>query len=214
MFEPWMIVAVFSALIVTSATVRLRKLYAIHNAPLPVGLRIKLERRFPQYSRAQIDEVVTGLRDWFHISYLAKRRVVAMPSRSVDEAWHEFILFTRQYRDYCDKTLGRFLHHVPAEAMHSQREAQEGVRRAWRLACARERIDPHKPKRLPRLFALDARLAFPAGFVYVLDCAAAGQNAAGVPYCASSIGCTSSCGGGSDGSSDGGGDGGGGCGGD
>lgn len=36
-----------------------------------------------------------------------------VPSKEVDEAWHEFILFTRQYADYCIKKFGRFIHHVP-----------------------------------------------------------------------------------------------------
>ena len=35
------------------------------------------------------------------------------PAIEVDEAWHEFILHTRLYADYCANTLGRFIHHVP-----------------------------------------------------------------------------------------------------
>ncbi len=49
-----------------------------------------------------------------------------MPSQVVDDAWHEFILFTRAYQQYCNKALGRYLHHTPAEAMDSPTIAQEG----------------------------------------------------------------------------------------
>lgn len=35
------------------------------------------------------------------------------PSATVDVAWHHFILFTRDYMDYCATHLGRFVHHVP-----------------------------------------------------------------------------------------------------
>ncbi|MGB1295022.1 MAG: glycine-rich domain-containing protein [Flavobacteriales bacterium] len=35
------------------------------------------------------------------------------PSLIVDLAWHEFILFTRIYHDFCVNKLGRFIHHTP-----------------------------------------------------------------------------------------------------
>jgi hypothetical protein len=31
----------------------------------------------------------------------------------VDECWHTFIIFTKEYADFCDKVLGRFIHHAP-----------------------------------------------------------------------------------------------------
>ena len=38
---------------------------------------------------------------------------LGMASARVDEVWHQFILFTRQYADFCQDTLGNFLHHNP-----------------------------------------------------------------------------------------------------
>ena len=35
------------------------------------------------------------------------------PSHIVDEAWHNFILFTELYGDWCLEQLGQFVHHVP-----------------------------------------------------------------------------------------------------
>jgi len=140
--------------------------------------------------------------------------MVAMPSQAVDDAWHEFILFTRQYNKFCRHAFGRFLHHTPAEAMSTPTEASDGLKRAWRLACAHEKIDPKKPDRLPRLFAIDAALGIAGGFIYQLDCLAASGGAAGSGYCASHIGCGSSGCSGDSGASDGDGGGcGGGCGG-
>ena len=60
--------------------------------------------------------VFEGLRDWFWINHRAAGRKLSMPSQVVDDAWHEFILFTRNYEDFCKRGVGRFLHHVPAEA--------------------------------------------------------------------------------------------------
>jgi hypothetical protein len=39
---------------------------------------------------------------------------VAMSSPEVDEVWHQFILFTRQYVSFCERFLGHYLHHEPA----------------------------------------------------------------------------------------------------
>lgn len=33
--------------------------------------------------------------------------------RSIDNMWHEFILITRDYHDFCFHYFGRFLHHEP-----------------------------------------------------------------------------------------------------
>ena len=37
-----------------------------------------------------------------------------VPAHLVDLAWHEFILFTRCYTDFCQANFGRYLHHQPA----------------------------------------------------------------------------------------------------
>jgi hypothetical protein len=178
----------------------------------------RLAARRPELSAEQRREVFAALDDYFQLCRKAGRRMVAMPSQAADDAWHEFILFTRHYDKYCRHAFGRFLHHTPAEAMRTPTQASEGIKRAWRLACAHEKINPRKPERLPRIFALDAALGIAGGFVYHLDCMAARNGAAGSGYCASHIGCSgggSGCSGDS-GSSDGGGDSsgdGGGCGG-
>lgn len=168
----------------------------------------------PGLTEAQEELVLAGLRDYFHLCNKAKRRMVAMPSQVVDDAWHAFILFTRAYDQFCRQAFGRFLHHTPAEAMQAPTMAQDGIKRAWRLACTRDGIDPKNPARLPLLFSIDTELDIPNGFRYALNCnAVPGTQNAG-SYCASHIGCGSGCGGDGGGSSGCGGDGGGGCGGD
>jgi len=36
------------------------------------------------------------------------------PSARVDLAWHEFILFTRTYANFCDQQFGKLIHHEPS----------------------------------------------------------------------------------------------------
>lgn len=185
--------------------------HAIDRFIFPSSIAAKVREAYPHLSAAQAATVMDGLRQYFHVSFMADGRMVSMPSKAVDTAWHEFILFTRLYQDFCQKALGRFLHHTPAEAMHTQVLAQDGIKRAWRLACKREGINPAAPKKLPLLFAMDTMLAIPGGYKYALDCRI------GSDYCASHIGCGGGCSSssGSNCAGDGGGDGGGGgCGGD
>ena len=189
-----------------------RRAAFIDDYPLAETLDQRLAARRPELTAEQRSEVFAGLRDYFQLCRMAGRRMVAMPSQAVDDAWHEFILFTRYYGRFCRGAFGRFLHHTPAEAMASPTVASDGLKRAWRLACAREGIDPKQPARLPRLFALDSALMIAGGFVYQLDCLAAGRTGTG--FCASHIGCGGGCSGDSGNADSDGGDGGCGGGGD
>jgi hypothetical protein len=38
---------------------------------------------------------------------------VNMYSRDVDNLWHSFLLFTKEYARFCDKNVGHFIHHTP-----------------------------------------------------------------------------------------------------
>lgn len=174
----------------------------------PAAVDGKVRRRYPDLTEDDMRLVLDGLREYFHLCNEAGRHMVSMPSQVVDAAWHEFILFTREYKRFCDRALGRFLHHTPAEAMRSPTDAQAGIRLAWLLSCQRERIAPRTPAALPLLFRIDGDLAIPDGFRYSTDCRRRGATDT---YCASHIGC-GGCGGSGD--SDGCGGDGGGCGGD
>lgn len=37
------------------------------------------------------------------------------PSKQVDIGWHTFILYTRDYAQFCEHIAGRFIHHVPTD---------------------------------------------------------------------------------------------------
>jgi len=38
---------------------------------------------------------------------------MAMISPLIDEVWHQFILFTNEYKEFCERTVGRFINHLP-----------------------------------------------------------------------------------------------------
>jgi hypothetical protein len=35
------------------------------------------------------------------------------PTKQIDEGWHNFILFTKDYAEFCQTHFGRFIHHNP-----------------------------------------------------------------------------------------------------
>jgi len=202
-----------------------RQLRFIENYKFSPVLIRRVKAQHDYLSDADMKKVVSATRDYFYICNQAQGRMVAMPSEIVDVFWHEFLLFTREYQSFCQKGIGRFLHHTPTEVMKSPTSAQEGIKRAWRLACAKEGIDPKNPTKLPPLFAIDKSLNIKGGFSYQLNCKGnlMGSNSSSCGgYCATDIGCTSGCGGDSGSDGDGGGDSscggsscaGGGCGGD
>lgn len=39
---------------------------------------------------------------------------ILSPSKRVDEAWHQFILHTLVYHEYCTKCYDKYLHHTPS----------------------------------------------------------------------------------------------------
>lgn len=164
----------------------------IRNFTMPLGLYTKLMKKQPSLTLKDCQLVGHALRHFF-LAYLKSGcRVVSMPSQVADDLWHEFILYTRQYNQFCRRAFGRFLHHAPAAVLGKGRQSDEGLKRVWFFACREDHISPNKPGRLPLLFALDAKLNIPDGFQYKLDCLAF-RKKVGAPetgaaiYCATDI---------------------------
>jgi hypothetical protein len=233
---PTVPVALFVLIFMLAVGLRLRhqrRLRHIRHGPLPPGLYDKLRARRSDIDPIHFPRLEQGLRDFFEAYLRSGRKPVSMPSQAVDELWHEFILHTRHYQQFCDRAFGRFLHHSPAAVLSKKYDRNVGLRRVWWHCCKREGIDPRNAHRLPLLFALDTQLVLADGFHYLTDCRGLRRqddnHSAGCgsgPQCATDMSDTSFDGttdgfgdsgsdsGSSSGDGDGGSDGGGGCGGD
>jgi len=135
----------------------------------PKAINNKISKVYPHLSQEEIDFALESLKSFFIISHRAGLKPVAMPSQVVDLAWHEFIIFTKDYEYFCNRAFGQFLHHTPTEAMKSATTAKNGIKLAWRLACDNESIDHKSPERLPMIFAIDRKLKIKDGFIYSID---------------------------------------------
>jgi hypothetical protein len=154
----------------------------------PPGLLRKLRARHPGLTPADVDAVARALRQFFGAHLLSGRKFVAMPSQVVDDLWHEFILYTRDYEQFCKRAFGRFMHHTPAVVIESASLGDSyGLWRVWWYACQEEKINPKKPTRLPLLFALDGALQIPNGFRYALNCEALRRDGITEIHCTSNL---------------------------
>lgn len=218
-------VAALIALLIWRRARLLRRAAFITSYDWPPGLLDKLQRKHPGFTRKQTALVGNGLRQFFTAYLKSGRQEVSMPSEIADQLWHEFILYTRDYKDFCRKAFGGYFHHTPAVMLSPERRSSNaGLRRVWWQCCKEENIDPRSPTRLPLLFALDSKLKIEGGYRYVADCSgfrrdgSAGGAQCGGDFASASVdGSTDGFGDGGSGDSgggDGGGDGGGGgCGG-
>ena len=63
----------------------------------------------------------------------SRLRGATLPTpRVVDQLWQVFLLYTRDYSQFCD-TLGGFIHHVPSDGVSTREERAEDLRRYGEL---------------------------------------------------------------------------------
>jgi hypothetical protein len=141
---------------------RLARAQFIRTYLFPSELAEKLRQKYPALDAKQFQLVARALRQFF-LAYLSSGcQRVTIPSRVVDDLWHEFILNTRAYSSFCQHAFGHFFHHVPVLVGYRDEE----LLRTWVHACREENINPEKPTRLPLLFAIDAKLGIDGGMTH------------------------------------------------
>ena len=151
--------------------VQMRRAEFIREFSLPPGLYDKLREKHPDLSLKDCQLVGHALRQFFLAYLKSGKQYISMPSQVVDDLWHEFILYTRNYAHFCRRAFGGFLHHTPAVMMSTKGQGRnDGLARCWWQACREEDINPRLPTRLPLLFAIDRKLTIDGGFFYLLDC--------------------------------------------
>lgn len=67
-------------------------------------------------SPAEAELLVREVKRYCVLVHEHPERSWQMHSLRVDEAWHQFILFTVQYQDFCERFFGRYVHHAPSNA--------------------------------------------------------------------------------------------------
>jgi hypothetical protein len=146
----------------------------------------------PTLTDEDLQVVTEGLRVFFLVRLHTGNTLMGMPSKVVDDLWHEFILHTQDYQTFCQRAFGAFFHHIPAQATRSGANIQYGMRATFQQACVEEHISLVAPERLPLLFAIDEKLAIVNGNRYTTQQLALKQQDVGAGV---ACGGGSSCGG-------------------
>jgi len=141
----------------------------IANYQFPEGLDEKILFIYPHLSKESLISVKQELKHFFEMKSAYQLDVVAMPSRVVDVAWHEFILHTKDYHRFCNRAFGHYLHHNPFSKNMDPREIKRSLQRAWVYSCKAENIRPEAPFCLPVLFSIDSTLNIPDGNEFSIE---------------------------------------------
>lgn len=51
------------------------------------------------------------------------------PTTIIDKMWHNFLLFTPDYADFCSRNFGYFVHHLPADREFEQAKDPQGFKK-------------------------------------------------------------------------------------
>ena len=182
---PYVLLTILSAMlfVIWTRWRQVKRADFIRSYMFPPGLLDKLLAVRPDLTIKDRQLVARALRQFFLAYHKSGYQHIAMPSQVVDDLWHEFILYTKNYQTFCQQAFGRYLHHTPAAVLGQNQRNNDGLRRTWRFACLEENINPLRATRLPLLFALDAKWDIPNGFRYEADCSVLRKNGDGTVYC-------------------------------
>lgn len=84
-------------------------------ADLDIATRHRIIGRLKQdcgYGTLEAAEVLDGTLDFLRMA--AATNGGFAPSEMIDDGWHTFLLYTKEYAAFCEQ-LGRFVHHSPAD---------------------------------------------------------------------------------------------------
>lgn len=84
------------------------------------------------WTREYADKVEKTYKRFLHMTAVSSTPVV--PTRIIDEFWHQHILDTEKYADDCDKVFGTFVHHFPYFGMRGKEDAKN-LRVAFEETC-------------------------------------------------------------------------------
>src|SRR5438105_4622760 len=152
------------------ATLRGRQRAYIRAYVFPAELARRLRDVHPELSQDDATLTLAALRQFFLACLSARDAGIAqdvgMPSKIVDDAWHEFLLMTRAYHAFCNGAFGEYLHHTPrallrephgdalANTLH-QLTRPETIIAGSALGAS-----------VPRLFTIDRDLHITGGYRY------------------------------------------------
>jgi hypothetical protein len=96
-------------------------------------------------TREAAEDIFVQVKKWLwlanhrRLSGFDKGLSIDIPIVVLDEMWHNFVLFTKEYTDFCKQYFGHYIHHAPAtEAEEREHKATLGALKGVDRANARK----------------------------------------------------------------------------
>jgi hypothetical protein len=96
----------------------------------PDLVQLFIQRNEHDLSMDEVSELFADLKKLLFLNYLvtgadapAKGFYLTSELELIDQIWHQFILMTQDYHDFCESIFGRYLHHQPE--IHNQTSSIE-----------------------------------------------------------------------------------------
>lgn len=103
------------------------RLQRAERADLSRVTRVLTTTRSQYIPPEETNTVIRDLKRFLSLTLLVKEPDYDfVPSFKIDLAWHEFILHTRDYYDFCEALTGSYIHHMPAESRAESRAQVSG----------------------------------------------------------------------------------------
>ena len=83
----------------------------------------------------EAEDNFTELKKYLIIVASNRKRVWSIYSVRIDSVWHEFILFTEAYAEYCKTYFGTYIHHSPSNAPQTDGSSPKPIE-SWNNFCA------------------------------------------------------------------------------
>lgn len=96
------------------------------------------------WTKEQADETFVEMKKFLYLC--ATNEGAMAPPEDLDEIWHNFILFTGDYAEYCQERVGTFLHHQPLTL--AQRAESDGSMIQNTLAAAKHAFGEDMPEHI------------------------------------------------------------------
>lgn len=79
-----------------------------------------------------VDEAIAEYKRYMTMNARTSDRLT-MFSEPIDEVWHQHILFTRDYANFCEKAVGHFVHHDPMTPEQQRKGRKERAERFYEM---------------------------------------------------------------------------------
>ena len=92
----------------------------------------RLLKNYSVQSEQEAHDLFLELKRYLVFARARRDRIYGMHSSRVDEAWHQFVLFTHEYIEFSQRYFGRYIQHYPGNSAEASAGAERRGHRSSR----------------------------------------------------------------------------------